>query len=130
MELLLSNETPIRRINREFQKYFPYLKIEFFRHKHKAGETSEWETGFSEYSVLEEIGGPIKTGVIKIDPADTIADIEKRFQNDFGLPVQVYRKTGDLWIETTHTDHLTLEKQNKIGESACRPRYNIHTLFL
>ena len=33
MELLLSNETPIRRINREFQKYFPYLKIEFFRHK-------------------------------------------------------------------------------------------------
>jgi hypothetical protein len=130
MELLLTNTTPIKKINRDFQKAFPYLKLEFYRHKHKPEETSEWEQNYPAHAILEEVAGHIRNGAIKIVATDTVADLEQRFQDEFGLPAQVFRKTGDLWVETTDTDHLTLEKQNKIGETACRPRYNIHTLFL
>jgi hypothetical protein len=37
------------------------------------------------------------------------------FLQQFNLAVQVYRKNGDNWIQTSGTDELTLEEQNEAG---------------
>ena len=130
MKLFLSSESTARDINKEFQKNFPYLKLEFYRRKHNIEESSYWEESLSGNTLLKEIKGNLLPGMITISPLDTVAELEQRFQKNFGLPVQVYRKTRDVWLETVQTDDLTLESQNNIAASISRPRYNIHTLFL
>jgi hypothetical protein len=35
----------------------------------------------------------------------------------YGLGVQIFRKSGDVWSDTVETDGLTLEEQNNLGES-------------
>jgi hypothetical protein len=46
----------------------------------------------------------------------TVEELEKSFLVKFGLNVQVFRKSGKSWLETTITDKWTLEKQNTQGE--------------
>ena len=36
----------------------------------------------------------------------------------FGLSAQVFRLSGDVWLETTSTDNWTLEEQNSTGQEA------------
>jgi hypothetical protein len=127
MELFLSNESTIREINKEFQKKFPFLKLKFYKYRSTTGENSYWKDKFSGQITLKEMGGKLIPVIIKIDPLDTVAELEKRFHKNHGLRVQVFRKSGDIWIETAHTDALTLEKQTASGQ---QQRYNIHTLFL
>ena len=45
----------------------------------------------------------------------TVAELEGKFRNEYGLEVQVSRKSGLLWLETTMTDNWSLEKQNEHG---------------
>lgn len=131
MKLLLSSETSIRDVNVEFSKNFPFLKLEFYSWPHKKGQSSQQEYKLPNSYRLGSISGLFKPRMLEIKPDETVASLEQRFQNEFGLPVQIFRKTGDQWIETTQTDHLTLEKQNNIGAAASKPaRINIYTLFL
>ncbi len=44
----------------------------------------------------------------------TVAEVEALFEEKLGLHIQLFRKTGINWIETTRTDHYTLEKQQEI----------------
>ena len=40
---------------------------------------------------------------------------EKIFKDQFSLAVQVFRRSGNLWLETTMTDNWTLRQQNEHG---------------
>lgn len=55
-------------------------------------------------------------GNITITPHMTVNNLEQTFGDIYGLSVQVFRKSGNAWLETIETDGLTLEEQNKIGE--------------
>ena len=130
MELFLSSESTIREINKEFQKKFPFLKFEFYKQSRRTEQHTYWKDKLSGYATLKETGSKLIPAMIKIDPRDTVDELELRFRNNYGLPVQVLRKSGDVWIETEQTNDFTLEKQNSIGATQPRQRYNIHTLFL
>ncbi|MEI8136014.1 MAG: hypothetical protein WCH21_01685 [Bacteroidota bacterium] len=54
-------------------------------------------------------------GSITITPNMTVTDLEQNFADVYGLGVQVFRKSGRAWLETTVTDGWTLEEQNKQG---------------
>ncbi len=41
-----------------------------------------------------------------------MADFEKMMLDKFMLNVQVSRKSADIWLQTSATDHWSLEKQN------------------
>ena len=47
----------------------------------------------------------------------TVGDLEQRFQDVYGLSVQVFRKSGKVWLETTVTDNWTLDEQNDKEQS-------------
>ena len=34
----------------------------------------------------------------------------------YSLNIQVFRKSADIWLQTSATDHWTLEKQNGKGQ--------------
>jgi hypothetical protein len=44
----------------------------------------------------------------------TVADLEQFFEREFELHIQVFRKVGNTWQETTLSDQLTLGEQNSI----------------
>jgi hypothetical protein len=129
MKHFLSSESTLRDVNKGFQSQFPFLKLEFYRYGHQFGETSLFEKKVSSRKPLKDISNLVP-GFISIDPMDTVAEVEQRFQKKFGLPVQIFRRAGNVWVETVETDGLTLLKQNSMGVIAPRMNFNVHTLFL
>ena len=129
MKLFLSSESTLRDISKEFQQHFPCLKLEFYRRNHQQGESSSFDNKISARQPLKNISDLVPA-YINIDPMDTVAEVEQRFQNKFGLPVQIFRRAGDVWVETVQTDDLTLQKQNSMGFITTKISFNVHTLFL
>ena len=131
MELKLYAHTTVREVKKQFSNYFPYLKLDFFMEGHKKGEGSGLKQKVHDGLHLLEVTGILKEGTYSFEPSATVAALEQSLQNEYGLPVQVFRRSGDLWIETVQTDNISLEQQNAMGaESVSTTRFNIHTLFL
>ena len=131
MKLQLKADMPIREVKRQFLENFPYLKLEFYRKGHRPHQGSRLKEQVPDHLPLLEVTGVLKEGVLEFDPAISAGDLEFRLQHQFGLPAQVFRKSGELWLETIHTDELTLEQQNEMGKASVRKyRYNLNTLFL
>lgn len=54
---------------------------------------------------------------IIITPELTVSELVKQITNSYQLEIQLYRKSGRIWLETSATDSWTLEMQNKQGEA-------------
>jgi hypothetical protein len=107
-------------IKEAFNKAFPFLKIEFFNVPHKNGEPTPVKNMVADHVYLEELNPLVEDGLLTIKPKDTVMAVEKSFQ-EFGLPIQVFRKQKDVWIETTKTDNRSLSEQNEMGKNASAP---------
>ena len=68
----------------------------------------------------------IKDGDIQINEEMKVIELEKLFKDKFKLAVQVFRKSGNLWLETTMTDNWTLAQQNNHGREISTGK-NINT---
>src|SRR5687767_10421608 len=112
MELVLSFQETVKDVKKQFNNAFPYLKLEFFTEPHVIGQGSHLLKMVPQSTLLCEISGILCDGEITIDPESTVKELEQTFQQKFGLPVQVFRKQKDIWLETTSTDYLTLKEQN------------------
>ena len=114
MNLHIAPNRLISEIQEEFNKFFPFLKLEFFNNKLS-------KTGFSAKQILphtKKIGDSqvvISDGNIEIDEKMKVNELEKILKDQFSLAAQVFRKSGNLWLETTMTDNWTLHQQNNHG---------------
>ena len=105
----------ISEIQQEFNKAFPFLKLEFYNNK------SISRSDFSAKQVIPDgrnIGNNqllISAGDIEIEEEMKVNELEKILKDKFNLAVQVFRKSGNLWLETTMTDYWTLQQQNNHG---------------
>jgi hypothetical protein len=124
MKLLLTADKKIRELKKDFEHSFPYLKLEFFKKSHGFREASSRMDLVPDNVTLIQVAGIMKAGEVEIKPWQSVAEVEQLFQSRFYLPVQIFRKTKFSWIETTKTDHLTLEKQNRMGREACGAVYD------
>lgn len=118
MNIYLNAQKTIRDVQKEFSSEFPFLRVEFFKHRHATEEGSPLKEILPSSAELIEITGVVREGMIDIGSDDQVAIVEKRFADEFGLPVQVFRKQKAVWLETTATDHLTLKEQNEMGRIA------------
>ena len=131
MQISINKKNKIRDVKEQFARLFPYLKLEFFLLRHGAGEPSTLEQKISDHEYFTDQLQTVTTGVFTFTPTISVALFEQRLQNEHGIPVQVFRKSGNIWLETVQTDKLSLEQQNKLGREASNPiRFNINTLFL
>ena len=93
MNIAINDTRVISSIQKEFNSVFPYLKsLAECRKVHSVGE-------------------------ITIQPLMTVQSLEQIFLVEYGLGVQVFRKSGSVWLETTVTDSWTLAEQNSQGEA-------------
>jgi len=117
MKIIINDNRKISAIQEEFNAQFPFLKLEFFSKPHKPGGPSPRRLMKNNGKTLGECRTIHNKGVITITPQLTVAELEQRFADTYGLSLQVFRKSGKLWLETTVTDKWTLEEQNKQGEA-------------
>ena len=115
MKLHISNSRLVADVKADFNKDFPYLKLEFIR------SNGHRETAiYSKDRVTEDSDiGAIRTkqfeGEIEYNENSSVADFENKFYELFGLNVQIFRRSGNIWLETTMTDNWTLKMQNEHG---------------
>ena len=116
MYLEINGERLISDIQQDFGAVYPFLKIEFFRN----GKIRR-----DRYPVNKLIPAtqPVKTawhykqekGQLTLSDAMTVTDFENALMDQFGLSAQVFRRSGNIWLETTITDYWTLKQQNDHG---------------
>jgi len=117
MKVTVNDKRKIFAIQEEFNALFPYLKLEFFSKPHKPGGASAKKFVKHNSKTLGECRTVHNNGNITITPEMTVLDLEQCFGDVYGLGVQVFRQSGKVWLETTVTDHWTLEEQNRQGEA-------------
>ncbi len=116
MKLHVDDTRSITEIQKEFNAGFPYLKIEFFKKPHVAGETSALADMLPTDSNLAKWRTVHNSGDLIITPDTKVSELESEFQEKFGISAQVFRQSGDVWLETSVTDSWTLKEQNEQGE--------------
>lgn len=115
MKIVVNKNKKLRTIQEEFQKSFPFLKLEFYSNTHKNAEGSTKKSTLNNNLTVGETPKFYEDGIINIEKTMKVCELEKAFSDTFGLNVQVFRKSNDMWLQTTITDNWSLEKQNRSG---------------
>ena len=122
MKIAINDRRKISAIQNDFNEMFPYLRLEFFSKPHEAGGASPKKYMTHPSKTLGECRTIHKSGSILITPGMTVCKLEQNFREMYGLSVQVFRKSGKAWLETTVTDGWTLEEQNSQGEDLSKTK--------
>jgi hypothetical protein len=102
----------VQEVQYDFNNQYPFLKLEFYKvTPRKPGLREQLAHTLS----LKNAG--LKTaGYIDISNDMSVGELEKIFQEQFGIVAQVSRKSAGVWLETTMTDKWSLQKQNEYGK--------------
>jgi hypothetical protein len=114
----MSKNKTVHDVQDAFSMEYPFLKLEFY--KPVNGSFLPMKKHLP-HSTSLEAAGLKKGGEIEVYKEMTVEELEKCFQLLFGLNVQVSRKSGILWLETTMTDKWSLQKQNEHGRQISLP---------
>jgi hypothetical protein len=113
MKIIIAGERSLQEIQHEFNAAYPYLKIEFFPPQHK--KPSPAATRLGKVLRIDEARKQRNTGDLMLDDELKVSELEKELSEIYGLNAQVFRKSGNIWLETTMTDGWTLKQQNDHG---------------
>lgn len=113
--MTIDKTTTTLQIEEAFIADFPYLKIKFYKKGHEQFHGSPKNEEIQNEMKLERLNPQLPLGKLSWENMMTVDKLETIFEEQFGLHVQVFRQSGEQWLQTSATDHWTLEKQNKKG---------------
>jgi hypothetical protein len=119
MKLFIEKESLAGDVKKIFTTCYPFLKIEFYKKppSHAAVIQKKEIMPFN-LPLIQFTNGNGKT-VIDIGRSITVEQLEDQFAS-LGLLSEVFRKSGNVWIETSLTNNWTLQQQNMEGEEISR----------
>ena len=118
MAFIINDSIRILDIQEAFTDMFPFLKLEFYRKGIHAGNGTIdiKQPNISKDKTLAEVSTTTKNSQLKVFPEMTVSELESFIKDNYGITLQVLRKSGNVWIKTSLTDSWTLEEQNHQGE--------------
>lgn len=116
--MIITDEKKLIDIQVEFQEKFPALKLEFYSTPHQVGSGSASKELLAASAQIGAVRQIHKAGDLSINGHLKVKTFEQLFFEQYGLNVQVFRKSGDIWLQTTTTDEWTLTEQNNRGVRA------------
>ena len=122
MQMHIAPTRQVSELQLEFNNAFPFLRIEFFR---PAEGNSLKHPTINKLPATTQVGNCqlVKTeGDIIITEETRVGDLENKLLKEFSLNVQVFRRSGTIWLETTMTDKWTLKQQNDHGREISSER--------
>jgi hypothetical protein len=108
----------IGEVQKTFNSMFPYLRLEFYKSPMdiKSGKK------ISETKKVGDVQLAISDSSLEVLPGMTVRQLENSLRDLFTLTVQVFRKSGTAWLQTTITDNWTLQHQNEHGHEISEGR--------
>lgn len=116
MEITIHPEDTIKKVQRDIQREYPNIKIEFFSKEHKKGKVTNVKFQYFNKDITMREIGLEKDIVLELEDDTIIWDIEKRFEKIGNLHAQVFRRGGEVWLETSKTDDWTIGKANNLED--------------
>lgn len=117
MDILVNQKMTIAEVQDKFNDHFPNLKLEFYTQAHEEGEGTPDEFKISGDKLISEVSQTTgKEAEVSLHGNLKTSTLEEMFENSFGLHVQVFRKSGNIWLQTTKTDEWTLSEQERTAE--------------
>ena len=113
--MLITDDKKLKDIQSEFNNKFPYLKLEFYSVAHEAMNGSPDVFKIYNENTIGGIRSIHNEGDLSINGHLKVSTLESNFKEKYGLNVQVYRRSYNLWIQTISTDDWTLTEQNELG---------------
>ena len=113
MTLTVNRNKSVAEIQEEFNRYFPYLRLEFFLPGRKI-TGDEKARGNGDPGSVKPVGSRLE-GALEVADTMTISQFEESFLETFGLRVQVLRRSGSVWLQTSLTSGWSLKRQNEQG---------------
>lgn len=131
MIIRIDAKLTIGELQRNFQRQFPFLKLEFFNQPYA------WEYGNEDginYHPSFKLGKialtPFSKSLLNVQPWHTPAQLEEKLMLDFGLIAQVYRRFEDQWIQTDGSDDVSLSEQNELGKCSAERCFSACNLWV
>ena len=100
----------------EFQKEYPFLKLEFYRYPLKSKNHSRKPQPISGDLPIAMARREGTEGALDIDQKRSVEEIETDLNIMFGLHVEILRRSANMWIKTSLTHHWSLGHQNLEGK--------------
>ncbi|HLP95298.1 MAG TPA: hypothetical protein VK168_14740 [Saprospiraceae bacterium] len=127
MQLEISPDKTMGALQKEFSEAFAGLKLAFFSKPHGEHKGSAAKFLIQDKDLaLSQLSPELQAGVVNITPELVVWQLEKQFEEQFGLHVQLFRKSGRTWLETSVSDNLTLAEQMERSAAS----ENIHQEFV
>lgn len=115
MKLKINKDTTVLNIQKQFNDYYPSLKIEFFKNLAKNKPFRKAEI-LNAAETLKHMDIYYEGREIDVDSERSVRDVTKDFENVFGLSAHVLRKSGNVWVEASLTEDWALGDQNDEGK--------------
>ncbi|MBL7828870.1 MAG: hypothetical protein JNJ57_19705 [Saprospiraceae bacterium] len=125
MKLHISSDRTIGQIQDEFAAEYPNLKLVFFSKAHKAykGSPAKYLISDRETTIGSMLQGKEVHAELFVEPEMPVWQLERLFELEYHLHIQVFRRSGNTWLETSVTDDLSLEDQEVKGKDSLRHQY-------
>ena len=113
MELILRSNDTINSLKAAFHAQYENLRIQFFKHDHHMGEGSPKKEMLPGDTLLTSLSDKAHDTRISCDSSISIGDFEQLIHDELGLNVQVFRRSGTVWLQTLNSDEWSLDEANK-----------------
>ncbi len=111
MNLELHREMYVADVQHQFEKFYPFLKLEFYKSSADKILLKPINKKLSWFGMHN-----LETQWINISAIKTIANIIDELEKKYELHAAIFRKSGNVWIEITETKDWTLQQQNEEGK--------------
>jgi hypothetical protein len=113
MNLTVNQDHKLTDIQQQFSEHFPFLKLLFFTPGANSGTKESQIKTNHHIAEFVQFGEPL---IIEVGREETVREVEDRLSKALKTDVQIFRKSGESWLQTKHTDSWTLSAQNEEGE--------------
>jgi hypothetical protein len=117
MNITITADKTLKKISEEFSQKFPNLKLEFYSAPHQVGEKSSLWDKLNLDQPISKVGNFGHDETLSINGHIKVANLEQQFQKLYGIGMQVMRRRGPNWVQTSASDDWTLAQQNREGEA-------------
>lgn len=112
MQLPVLKNATLGDIQAAFHTAFPQLKLAFFSKTHQKNKGNNAKFLISDHkSLIGNLPGFRAEALLSIELHQRTWEVEKMIEDETGLHVQIFRKSGNLWLETSKSDDFTLAEQ-------------------
>ncbi len=113
MDITFEKSTHLKELQQSFNKRFNFLKLEFFKLKKGENQVYTANEVLSPQLRIGEVSSSFGKESMHITGLMKVGELEKNFSDKLGIHVQVFRKSGKVWLITSSSDELTLDELNR-----------------